>query len=71
MSDLQDAIDYYDRTDHPPMPAVDPLVETARLVADPLPRTELIEDFVTELLRGTPSSIRTRPTLRAQYGRWY
>ena len=28
------------------------VAEAARLVADPPPRTELIEDFVTELLRG-------------------
>lgn len=35
LEELQAALDYYDRTDHPPMPAVDPLVETARLVANP------------------------------------
>jgi hypothetical protein len=34
LEELQDALDYYDRTEHPPMPAVDPLVEAARLVAN-------------------------------------
>ena len=34
MSELQDALDYWDRTEHPPMPAVDPFVEAARRVAN-------------------------------------
>ncbi len=57
MTDLQTDIEYLEQqflnagqSKSHEMRAV---LEAARLVADPPPRTELIEDFVTELLRGT------------------
>ncbi len=53
---LQDAIDYFNTTDPPPEVVYSPemlvVLEAVRKYANPPPRLELIEAFVTELLRG-------------------